>query len=575
MPLSTGSPPKPQTPPAPQIVGQRGGVYEIVQALTEGGMGETFIARRRGAGDAEFLCCLKRMRGRVRREEFLHEAAIASRLQHDCIVRTIDADEDERGSCFLVMELLDGVNLDQLLEHYEIGGRTMPPALVLYVLVQVLEALDYAHTFVDEAAQISDIVHRDVTTTNILITRWGRVKLIDFGIARWRTRPSHTRTGHLKGKYPYTPLEQREKGAVLDARADLFSLGVSAYQMLAGALPFGDPFDEHATVEAMKGGRYIPLWDHLPTLDRRLCDIVHRMISVERDHRPSSARELLRELQGLDHTPFAHTALAADTARCRSELDQRGPEDGVYDDSLELAQGLVAARASAPATRTPSNLKLDSAETPARPLDTLERHDAYVAARTGPRSRRQFWIASIAAVATIGVVSTSVLMLTRTVGSPPPLPAHAAPVKHDEAATHRVIVESPSVALLNPSPSPSAAQEAPVSTPAGTTPTTSPTQREAASEPHGRDARRARGAEAAPTGSAEIRVVAVTGYAYAELHANGRKYRDRSPLRVAKLPPGTYPVLAAANPNMEGAVERTITIIAGVQAKLAIQLSTF
>jgi serine/threonine-protein kinase len=206
------------------------GRYEILAELGRGAMGTVYKARdpkidrlvaiktisvenSQGNGLAEF------------RERFFREARAAGRLSHPGIVTIYDVDEDSEAGPFIVMEYVEGHTLDQLLaaESEPVSSR-----MALDLAEQLAEALHYAHT--------QGIVHRDIKPANIIVTETGRAKITDFGIAKLDLTQL-TATGHVFGTPSYMSPEQIE-GEEVDARSDLFSLGVVLYSMLTGYKPF-------------------------------------------------------------------------------------------------------------------------------------------------------------------------------------------------------------------------------------------------------------------------------------------------------------------------------------------------
>lgn len=316
--------------PTRRIRGRSGGIYEIVRDLPTGGMAEAFVAMRRGLGGFAFPCCVKRMLG-TEREEFLQEAHILGKLAHDRIVRAFEVDEDEDGVCFIAMELVDGVNLGQLLTHYQRRCRRMPPSLCIYVASEVLEALDYAYNRVVDGEPLHT-VHRDVTPSNILLGRDGYVKLADFGIAKFNARPSFTRTGMAKGKGPYMSPEHYDRRRGLDHRSDLFSLGATLYEMLTGERAFYSD-SEQETLYAVLHGVFAPLTELAPAVDPELAELVHRLLDPDKDGRPGDAEEVRERLRAFEPHPSPRSALAQEVEACmalehRADLGPRVPTTG-------------------------------------------------------------------------------------------------------------------------------------------------------------------------------------------------------------------------------------------------------
>ncbi|NOY94692.1 MAG: protein kinase [Deltaproteobacteria bacterium] len=220
--------------------GRRLGRYELVAEIASGGMGTVFLARIDGVGGFTRLFAIKVLHPHLAKEEqfismFLDEARLAARLHHPNAVGIVDVDQSELGY-FLVMEYVDGFTLEKLL------SRTTgdPEARVRYGLRCLLDAivgLDAAHRLKDDHGVPLGIVHRDVSPQNVLIGMDGVGRITDFGVARAAARITSSRPGMLKGKPCYMSPEQA-KGGELDARADVFALGIMLWEVLTGELLF-------------------------------------------------------------------------------------------------------------------------------------------------------------------------------------------------------------------------------------------------------------------------------------------------------------------------------------------------
>ncbi|HZL20199.1 MAG TPA: serine/threonine-protein kinase [Polyangia bacterium] len=209
---------------------RRLGPYVLLRASGAGGMARIDLALRGDPSTAD-VCVLKRLHADYRSPEqearFRREAAIARRLSHDAIARTLDIDEID-GEILLLQELVMGVDLRRLAARVTAVGEPLPVALAVYVVSEVARALDYAHAF-----RRLGIVHRDVTPDNIMLAFSGAVKLVDFGIARSNADGTLTQAGFVVGRPVYTAPEVWN-GARADRRSDIYSLGVVLWQLLAG-----------------------------------------------------------------------------------------------------------------------------------------------------------------------------------------------------------------------------------------------------------------------------------------------------------------------------------------------------
>ncbi|MDP2275357.1 MAG: protein kinase [Archangium sp.] len=210
------------------------GKYKLISLLGRGGMGEVFLARgpqlKRPVVIKRILASMLSDADMLR--AFLDETRIAARLRHPNIVRIDELGEVE-GEWFVRMEYVEGAALSEVLKRAARKGEHLPLEAVLSLGAALASALDYAHHATDSEGRALQIVHRDVTPQNILFGRSGEVKLIDFGVARAEQRFLRTMPGLVKGKLPYMSPEQAD-GRRIDARTDIFALGVCLWEALTG-----------------------------------------------------------------------------------------------------------------------------------------------------------------------------------------------------------------------------------------------------------------------------------------------------------------------------------------------------
>ncbi|MBP9086853.1 MAG: serine/threonine protein kinase [Kofleriaceae bacterium] len=212
------------------------GRYELVARLASGGMGEIFLARLEGAAGFEKLYVVKKILPHLASEPrfrtmLIDEARIASRMNHPNICQVYELEETD-GQLYIVMEYLEGVTILPLLRRAAKAKTPLPLGLVLGLISQTCEALHYAHELKDRDGSVLNIVHRDVTPSNIFVTENGVAKVLDFGIAKVKNASAQTQTGTVKGKYAYMAPEQL-RGVELDRRVDVFAIGVVLFEMLS------------------------------------------------------------------------------------------------------------------------------------------------------------------------------------------------------------------------------------------------------------------------------------------------------------------------------------------------------
>jgi len=210
------------------------GKYELLRPLASGGMAELYLARQSGLGGFQKTVVVKWLHPQFATDDtvvkmFVDEARIAARLNHTNIVQIYDLGE-ANGDYFIAMEYVAGRNLREIQAREKELGRYMPYGLVAYVISRMCRGLYHAHVFKDESDRPLEIVHRDVSPQNVLLSFEGEVKLADFGIAKAASRAAETQAGILKGKVAYMSPEQVE-GKPVDARSDIFSAGILLYEL--------------------------------------------------------------------------------------------------------------------------------------------------------------------------------------------------------------------------------------------------------------------------------------------------------------------------------------------------------
>jgi serine/threonine protein kinase len=210
------------------------GPYLVYERLGAGGMATVHRAVKTGFEGFQRPVALKRLLSQYAGDQdfvrgFVREARLASRLQHANIAQTYDLGRVDH-TYYIAMELVDGYDLRHVLRHIAYSVGPMPVSLVLAVMLQVCDALDYAHNFADETGRPLGIVHRDVSPSNLLVGRDGVVKIIDFGIAKASSATLYTASGVLKGKFSYMAPESLDGHT--DSRSDLFAVGAVIYELL-------------------------------------------------------------------------------------------------------------------------------------------------------------------------------------------------------------------------------------------------------------------------------------------------------------------------------------------------------
>jgi len=274
--------------------------YELLCVLAQGGMGTVWLARITGKHGFERLVALKTILPTYSHDQqfgamFLDEAKIAAQIDHENVARILEIGEDG-GLLYYAMELIDGESLRKVYRDVRTADVMFPMGVALRIVADACAGLHATHELVGEDGHPLQVVHRDVSPQNLLVTVRGTTKLIDFGVAKAASRRSEeTEAGTLKGKLEYMAPEQA-RGEPLDRRADVYGLGAVLYELLAGRAvrDTGEGRQLAALHELMTGVPYPPLPATVPHLVR---DIVDRALSRDPAMRWGTAEELRRALE--------------------------------------------------------------------------------------------------------------------------------------------------------------------------------------------------------------------------------------------------------------------------------------
>lgn len=254
------------------------GAYRVLSLVDEGGMGQVMRARHRSeviaerqGGDVAVKVMHAQLASRPSfRERFEREAGVGLRLSHPGIVTVHDLVVDG-DTLALVMELVDGLSVQKMY-----AGRKVPPEQVLFIVQAVAEALAHAHE--------AGVVHRDLKPANVMIDTEGKVKVLDFGIAK-EVDSAGTRTGMGMGTVAYMAPEQYRDAKRVDRRADVYALAMITYELLAGRLPWEEPCSEFELLRAKAEGSLPTVLDHVPAVGRPLAEVLEMGLAADVDDR--------------------------------------------------------------------------------------------------------------------------------------------------------------------------------------------------------------------------------------------------------------------------------------------------
>ena len=308
------------------------GNYELIERLATGGMAEIFLARQLGVQGFEKELVIKRILPHLAADPsfvrmFLDEARIAARLSHPNIAQIYNLGA-QSGTYFIAMEYLDGKDLRAVWKLCEARGAPMPPQHAFRVVAEAASALQHAHKRLNKQGKPLGIVHRDVSPQNIIVTRAGGIKVVDFGIAKAADSSEKTRAGVLKGKFAYMAPEQAAGGKV-DRRADIFALGVVLHELLTGERLFKRDTDM-GTLTAVSHCLVDPPSKRVPSLDDEVDEVVLKALQKKPADRYQEAEQLQLACENwlLTHKlPSGESHLAQFVAGLGADVEKKAAAD--------------------------------------------------------------------------------------------------------------------------------------------------------------------------------------------------------------------------------------------------------
>jgi serine/threonine-protein kinase len=269
--------------------------YRITERVAAGGMAEVFRGVAESMRGFKKNIAIKRILPSLTKNKkfvamFLDEARLSLALQHANIVQVFDIGHTE-DTYFIVMEYVDGVDLKSLLEWRRRINRRVPIAHSLYMALEICKGLAYAHEVHNpETGGLMGIVHRDISPPNVLISKQGEVKVVDFGLAKATSQVEITDPGVVKGKMSYLSPEAA-RGEEVDHRADIFAVGILLYELLTGKRLFYGETD-YQTVELVRNAKIPPIKPQNPQVEPELEDIVRKALAKRKEDRYQNATDI-------------------------------------------------------------------------------------------------------------------------------------------------------------------------------------------------------------------------------------------------------------------------------------------
>ncbi len=272
-----------------------GGKYQLKELAGEGGMATVWKGLMRGAGNFTRIVAIKKMKPEFHAMQsyidmFMEEARVGGVIRHPNIVQVVDFLQDEQDNYYMIMEWIDGVDLNEFHKAFRQSKEILPWGLVAIVGIGALRALAAAHERLDEKGKPVPIIHRDVSPQNLLLSRDGEVKLSDFGLALAKDRVmAMTAPGMVKGKLSYLAPESL-LGTTANPRTDIFAVGTVLWESLSGKKLFAGT-DDVEVYKKLRECEVPPLAELRPGIPQPMVDIINKALAPDPEDRFSSARE--------------------------------------------------------------------------------------------------------------------------------------------------------------------------------------------------------------------------------------------------------------------------------------------
>ena len=272
--------------------------YRVIDRLAAGGMAEVFRAESAGLEGFKKKVAIKRVLPHLSEKKrfiqmFLDEARLGAHLSHSNCVQVFDVGVGDN-TYFIVMEYVDGADLKAIIEWLKKQGKPMQAPYAVYITTKICEGLAYAHGLTDEAGRLLNIVHRDLSPPNVLITKFGEIKIVDFGLAKATTQLEKSEPGIIKGKFSYLSPEAA-LGQEVDLRTDIFAAAIILWELLAGRKLFQGDTD-FETVKQVQRAEVPSLSKINPGVDAKLEAIILKGLARDPKTRFLSGKDFAQAL---------------------------------------------------------------------------------------------------------------------------------------------------------------------------------------------------------------------------------------------------------------------------------------
>ncbi len=285
------------------------GAYQLLGLIARGGMAEIYKAKKKGVKGFEKVIAIKKILSGYGEdnsyiEMFVDEAKIAAELSHPNIVQIYDFGKKD-DYYFIAMEYVMGKDLRLILRKLKERDEKLPVELSVYIIIKILEALEYAHSAKDSKGKELKIVHRDVSPPNILVSYNGDIKLTDFGVSKATIKEHQTISGALKGKLLYMSPEQAKGEKDIDFRSDIFSAGIILFELVTGEKLFLDS-TEMGVLKKVQEGKIVKPSEFDPEIDKDLERIILKSLEIDINKRYQNAAEMIKDLEEYILNHFQH-----------------------------------------------------------------------------------------------------------------------------------------------------------------------------------------------------------------------------------------------------------------------------
>ncbi len=275
--------------------------YKVLEKIASGGMAEVFRAESAGLEGFKKTVAIKRVLPHLSEKKqfigmFLDEARVSAQLSHSNCVQVFDIGVGDN-TYFIVMEYVDGADLKGLIEHRKKVNTPFPVEEACLICVRICEGLAYAHELTDNNGESLHIVHRDMSPPNVLITRFGEVKIVDFGLAKANSQLEKSEPGIIKGKFSYLSPEAAQ-GLPVDAKTDIFAVGIILWELLAGRRLFMGETDLE-TVRMVQQARVPSIRQFNPKVSVELERVMMKSLAGDPAARYQTARDFGRDLNNM------------------------------------------------------------------------------------------------------------------------------------------------------------------------------------------------------------------------------------------------------------------------------------